>query len=228
MTPNCQFHADAQTMAVAAAALIERRIREVLRRREDCVLAVAGGTTPLPTYRRLIESDIDWACVHLIQTDERMTPDPAQRYGTALASAFDLTDTADAARPRWHPIPHGNPFEVAGLYAEQIARLPRPDIVVLGLGADGHTAAIFEPDIPVCTQTVLATTRDDEDRVTLSQDHLHAIPTRILLATGSGKKAAVTQLLTPADSAARTSAALVLDENGYLFADFAAQPAALA
>lgn len=100
-----------------------------------------------------------------------------------------------------------------------------PDIAVLGLGTDGHTASIFDHARPegVC-QRVIATTYHGQQRVSLGLAYLRAVPTRILLATGTSKSAALAAILNPAPGAAPVSAAVVLGQDGYVLADAAAHP----
>ncbi|MFD3595960.1 6-phosphogluconolactonase [Nocardia sp. NPDC058640] len=214
-------------LASAAADLIATHVHSAISARGECLIAVAGGTTPVSTYRELTRRDIDWAKVVFVQTDERVTPQLADRSDGLIESALGLTDPGH--RATWHPIPvSGDGRETAAAYDEQLSLLRAegvPDIAVLGLGTDGHTASIFDHTLREDPyQRVVATTYHGEQRVSLGLNYLQAVPTRILLATGGSKRAALAQILTPATGAAVTSAAVVLGQDGYILADAAAHP----
>ncbi|GAD87068.1 MULTISPECIES: 6-phosphogluconolactonase [Nocardia] len=214
-------------LASAAADLIATQIHSAIEKTGECLIAVAGGTTPVATYRELAARDIDWARVVFVQTDERMTPEPTDRSAKPIETALGLTDPGH--RATWYPIRAScTGHTTAAAYDEQLARLRAeggPDIAVLGLGTDGHTASIFDHARPegVC-QRVIATTYHGQQRVSLGLAYLRAVPTRILLATGTSKSAALAAILNPAPGAAPVSAAVVLGQDGYVLADAAAHP----
>lgn len=227
MPLTCTVHATPADLASAAADLIATHINSAIDASGECLIAVAGGTTPVSTYRELSRRDIDWAKVIFVQTDERVTPQPYDRSAGSIEAALDLSEPGH--RATWCPIRvSGDSQETAAVYDDQLSRLRAegvPDIVVLGLGTDGHTASIFDHALyEAPLQRVVATAYQREPRVSLGLNYLRAVPTRILLATGSGKSAAVAKILTPAIGAAPVPAAVVLGEDGYVLADAAAHP----
>ncbi|MFC9871734.1 6-phosphogluconolactonase [Nocardia salmonicida] len=227
MPLTCAVHETAADLASAAADLIATHINSVIDVSGECLIAVAGGTTPVLTYRELRRLDIDWAKVVFVQTDERVTPQPADRSAGSIETALGMSEPGN--RATWCPIRgSGDSQETAVAYDDQLSRLRAegvPDIAVLGLGTDGHTASIFHHTLyEAPLQRVVATTYQGEPRVSLGLNYLRAVPTRILLATGSGKSAALAKILTPAIDAAPVPAAVVLGEDGYVLADAAAHP----
>lgn len=220
-------HATPNDLASTAADLIATHINSAIDASGECLIAVAGGTTPVSTYRELSRRDIDWAKVIFVQTDERVTPQPNDRSAESIEAALDLSEPG--YRATWCPIRvSGDSQQTAAAYDEQLSRLRAegvPDIAVLGLGTDGHTASIFDHTLYEAPhQRVIATTFQREPRVSLGLNYLRAVPTRILLATGSGKSVALAKVITPAIGAAPVSAAVVLGEDGYVLADAAAHP----
>lgn len=201
--------------AAAVAQETARRISAAARRaiaargRFDCVLA--GGRTPLAAYAQLIEQPEDWARWHLFLGDERcLAPEDAERNSRAIALA--LTDRV--------PIPHANLHWIpAELGAEQAASrydaLIRPllpfDLILLGMGEDGHTASLF-PGHPVPTDVGVAPVhgapKPPPDRVTLTPMTLAAAAERLILVTGAGKRQALSAWRSGADLPVARVAAL--------------------
>lgn len=227
MPLTCIVRRTPAELASAAADLIATHIHSAIEKTGECLIAVAGGTTPVATYRELATCDIDWARVVVVQTDERVTPEPTDRSARAIETALGLIDSG--RRGSWHPIRTScTGHTTAAAYDEQLSRLRAkggPDIAVLGLGTDGHTASIFDHTRPegMC-QRVIATTYHGQQRVSLGLAYLRAVPTRILLATGTSKSEALAAILNPVPGAAPASAAVVLGQDGYVLADAAAHP----
>ena len=105
-------------------------------------LAVSGGTTPVQFFRELSAADIDWAKVCVTLADERFVPPDSARSNQRLVTLELLQNKA--ARARFLPLYNDEDIEAsvaqsAGLLA---GHLPL-DVIVLGMGADGHTASLF-------------------------------------------------------------------------------------
>ena len=113
--------------------------------REWFSLGLAGGTTPLATYGLLRERAIDWSRVNAWLSDERWVPPDHERSNGRMA-AESLLDHVDASfhRPRW-----AEDMTAADSAADYEARLRsifeggRSDLIILGMGDDGHTASLF-------------------------------------------------------------------------------------
>ncbi len=133
---------DAAEMAAAVAGDIGFIIESAIEARGAAVIALAGGTTPIPIYEKLSSAKLEWKRVTIIPGDERIVPlgDPLSNV-TVLAKYF-LPKGA-----RVMPIvPNAIPdYKAAGRSADALMRdLHWPlDLCLLGVGSDGHTASIF-------------------------------------------------------------------------------------
>jgi 6-phosphogluconolactonase len=156
-------------------------------------LVLAGGTTPERCYELLAEMEVDWGKVSILFGDERCVPPdhPDSNYRIAREKLLDKVSPATVHRM---PAELG-PDEGAKEYAKTIAKLVPLDLVILGVGEDGHTASLF-PNHPILKATGLVagiknSPKPPSERVTLTLETIQAAKQVIVLATGKGKADAV-------------------------------------
>ncbi len=127
-------------LAEISAAAIAKWLRKADK---PTSLALAGGGTPGTTYSRLRDESVPWEEVHVWMGDERWVP-PNHPDRNGLMARRVLLDHVPA---RFHPVPWGDdPREAALEYEDEISGFVvegRPEVVILGLGEDGHTASLF-------------------------------------------------------------------------------------
>jgi 6-phosphogluconolactonase len=202
--------ADPEALADAAAALVAEQASGSITARGRFVLALAGGSTPRATYQRLAKRrDIDWARVHVVWGDERCVPPNAEasNYRMAREALLDHVPipAAHVHRIRGEASPEA---EAARYDAELRALLPDGaiDLVLLGLGADGHTASLFpdEPAVVAGSNLVRAVSFADarRTRITLTDTLLTLARLVVFLVAGADKAPIVAAVL--GDSAAAT------------------------
>lgn len=189
------IHLDSPEQLVdRAARSLEAEIFRVTSAKGSCSLGLAGGSTPLPVYQQLAMSDrIDWSLVTVLPIDERFVPPehPDSNQGTimtALGAArtqpntlfADTTLQLDECLLQWRM--QLRPFlQRSGL-----------DVVVLGMGTDGHTASLFPP-LPADAFSellVIPTTTDTHavsQRLSMTLPILQSARFRLLLLSGADK-----------------------------------------
>ena len=143
MTYEFKEYPDREMLAMDLANQIAGELRAALSHQERAALAVPGGTSPGPVFDALCAADLDWARVDVMLTDERWVPESSERSNTRLLRERLLTNRASAARLLPLYAEADTPEErLAGL-ADDIAPALPLAVVLLGMGADMHTASIF-------------------------------------------------------------------------------------
>jgi 6-phosphogluconolactonase len=177
-----------EQVAAAAAAGIAEALRSGSR-----TLVLAGGTTPRMCYELLARLDVRWGRVTVLFGDERCVPadHPDSNYRMAREALLD-----QAAPATVHRIPGElGPDDGAAAYEPIVAGLQPLDIVVLGIGEDGHTASLFPGDAALNSNGWVVGVRNSPkpppERVSLTLPALRGARRVIILATGAGKAQAV-------------------------------------
>lgn len=134
---------DREMLAIDLANQLAGELRSALTQRERVAFAVPGGTSPGPVFDDLCGVDLDWARVDVLLTDERWVPEDHPRSNTALLRRRLLVDRA--AKAGYLPLYADAPEPDAALAALAMPiekELPLA-VVLLGMGADLHTASLF-------------------------------------------------------------------------------------
>ena len=189
---------DAEMMMMELADTLVGEIKTALLMHDRVSLAVPGGTTPGPIFDSLCGVDLDWANVHVMLTDERWVPESSERSNTRLLRERLLTNHASAAT--YIPLyadaetPEEKLPELAAVVKDELPI----SVMLLGMGADMHTASIF----PGADQLDLALHGDDllvamrapgapEPRITLSAKVLKSAMNRHIVIVGGEKRDAL-------------------------------------
>lgn len=184
--------ADPEQVALRAAELVAAEIAARPRTR----LVLAGGTTPRRCYELLRERRIEWGRATVLFGDERCLPPEDPESNFRLADDALLRHVAPASV---HRIPAElGPDEAALLYEPVVAE-GALDLVLLGIGQDGHTASLFPGSAALEATSLVAPVRGapkpPPQRVTLTLRALRSAHRVVILATGADKADAVRRAL---------------------------------
>lgn len=177
----------ASFVQVANQALAERR---------RFLISLSGGTTPMKLYERLATENLDWTHVHFFWGDERCVPvdDASNNYGQVKKVLLDKIHATNIYRINTDLSPASAATHYANtlkFFAEPPLDFPRFDLVLLGLGEDGHTASLF-PNSPIdVDEPVISVTANYQDRpanrITLTQKVFNEAREIWFLVTGKNK-----------------------------------------
>lgn len=140
---------DAEAVADRAAEWLADRLAGLIEANGFAVLAISGGRSPWPMFRRLVSNEsIAWKDVHIVQVDERVAPaGDVDRNWTIASGVFGSVVPQHNLHPM--PVEDESLDLAAGLYSDLLGSLTDGSgigIVHLGLGTDGHTASLFPGD----------------------------------------------------------------------------------
>ena len=192
-------HPDFDALCDALAPKIAEVVRVGTSENGVASLALAGGSTPFPLYRRFAEQELDWSCVTLVPGDERwVAPDDKASNLRAIRAAFA------GVSPRFGSLVPDQPGAEPSLDVARatLAETPQPfDVCVLGMGSDGHFASLFPgaPELrtalaPACDEPLVFVTPDPmpEDapysRVSLTLSAIMASRYPVLVLRGERKR----------------------------------------
>lgn len=218
---------DPAALAEGAAREVASVAQETVARRGACTVALAGGSTPRELYETLsaepYSSAVDWSRIRICWGDERcVAPDHrASNYRMALESLLSRVPIPEEAIHRIRG--ELQPARAASEYEALLRRvtgeaLPRLDLVLLGMGTDGHTASLF-PDTPNLLEEqrlVVATLAPAEPRyrVSLTLRAFNAARVVLILVQGREKAATLRQVSEARQGESRLPAAHIRPEHG--------------
>ena len=198
MKPTVRIFKDADELSRAAAELFVTLAVQAIRERGRFLVALSGGSTPMALYRLLAREPIDWTRIHVFWGDERLVlPEDAENsYGQAREALLKHipipTENIHRVASELDPVAAARDYaSILREFAAPPLDWPRFDLVLLGLGEDGHTASLF-PGSPVdATEPVIAVTANYQGRparrVTLTPPVFNAARQVIFLVTGANK-----------------------------------------
>lgn len=199
--------ADRAGLAHALAAAVADRLAQAAEARGAATLAVSGGTTPTRFFETLSAMNLDWSNVTVLPVDERFVPESSERSNARLIKQKLLQGSAATAR--FVPLfaPDLDADAAARAADDHVGRLGLPlDVVVLGMGNDGHTASFFPDAVELEAllaprmKPIVASVHSDsagEQRLTLTLPPIASAQFIALHIEGEEKAATLAKALAP-------------------------------
>ncbi len=204
--PNVRVYEDPRDLAKAVAESFVEQARKAIEDTERFAVALAGGSTPKRAYEVLAKEygepgDLDWSKVHAFFGDERTVPPDHADSNYRMAHDALLSHVPVGSVHRMHG--ELDPPEAAALYEEELESFfggtPRFDLVLLGIGEDGHTASLFPgtPALEVSDRWAIENPvrKMDTVRLTLTVPTINAAKSAVFLVAGEGKADALKEIL---------------------------------
>ena len=189
---DTQLLNNAESVANKACELIAEAAKEAINQRKIFRLVLAGGSTPQRTYELLAATKQEWGAWEIFWGDERCLPISHPGRNSRMANQCWLHHVSIPAK-QIYPIAAELGAELAaGEYAKMIVEKLPFDLVLLGMGEDGHTAALF-PGGSCENSTVVAVLdapKPPSERVSLNFQTLRACRQQLVLVTGAEKASA--------------------------------------
>jgi 6-phosphogluconolactonase len=208
MEPQVEILTDKAAIVARSLSLILERLQQAIAERGQFTIALAGGSTPKPLYEAIATQDLPWDKIHVFWGDERYVPPdhPDSNEGMARQAWLDRVPIPAA---NLHPMPTGAPdpaiaaqqhdAELRAFFNTYGDDIPALDVILLGMGDDGHTASLFPQTeaLQVCDRLVTVGHKAGESRLTFTIPLINQARCVIFLVSGASKQAALTQIFAP-------------------------------
>jgi 6-phosphogluconolactonase len=207
LQPQWQRFDNATAQADALAAMIVTGLRAATAAGREASIVVPGGRSPAPLFERLAMAALPWQRVHVTLSDERWVPASDAASNESLVRRLLLQHAAVAAQ--FTGLRNSAAQAQSGLAGcwQSLQQLPRPfDVVVLGMGEDGHFASLFpgnENLLPALDAAqapgavAMQAPLEPRDRISLNLAALLDSRRILLLISGATKAAIIEQALQP-------------------------------
>jgi 6-phosphogluconolactonase len=205
MKPEIEILPNKEALIARSLDLIVEKLQAAIQSRGEATIALSGGSTPKPLYEALAQQSLPWSQIHVFWGDERYVagdhPDSNQRM-----ARHAWLDQIDIPAHNLYPMPTeaGDPQIDAQTYENELARFfrvaagefPFFDVILLGLGDDGHTASLFPhtPALQVCDRLITVGNKDGQPRLTFTVPLINHGRCVIFLVAGASKQTALAEI----------------------------------
>lgn len=215
IVPQVHVFADKAALVAAAADQVIELIRAAIAARGRCTVALSGGSTPKPLYQAVAQADLPWDKIYVYWGDERYVPATHADSNAKMAREAWLDQVAIPAENIFTvPTDTDSPETTADRYQQTLIDsfqaasaddIPQFDLILLGMGDDGHTASLFPHTLALNEfyRWVTVGNKDGQPRITFTAPFINQARHVIFVVAGANKQAALSQVFAPeADSAA--------------------------
>ncbi len=200
---NVEVLGDVSALVARAQVIVCAELQSAIAQRNQFTLALSGGSTPKPLYESLSQQPLTWDKVHVFWGDERYVPPDHPDSNEGMARRAWL-DHISIPTDHIHGIPTqtADPAESARLYEQHLysffgdKEIPALDLILLGLGDDGHTASLFPQTevLNVCDHLIGVGYRGTDPRITFTIALINRARCVLFLVAGQNKRPALKEI----------------------------------
>lgn len=227
MERKVEILSNKEALIARSLDLIVEKLQQAVQARGEATIALSGGSTPKPLYEALAQQPLPWSQIHVFWGDERYVPSDHPDSNQRMARHAWL-DQVDIPAQNLYPMPTraGDAKVDAQSYENKLAKFfrvaagdfPAFDVILLGLGDDGHTASLFPqtPALQVCDRLITVGEKDGQPRLTFTVPLINHGRCVIFLVAGASKKPALAEIFAET-SDPQTYPARFIHPQGELF-----------
>lgn len=205
MSRNVEILADKAALIQRSLDIIVERIKTAIAERGICTIALSGGSTPKPLYEAIATQDLPWDKLHVFWGDERYVPADHPDSNELMARTAWLDQVAIPAG-NIHSVPttEADPADAAAQHNKELQAFfgveagvfPAFDIILLGMGDDGHTASLFPHTeaLGVGDRLVTVGNKGDNFRITFTAPFINHARCVLFMVAGENKRPALAQI----------------------------------
>lgn len=230
MTPSVTAYPALQELHAAAADAFCDLVNQAVGERNRCSIVLSGGSTPRVLYEMLAQRDLPWDRIHWFWGDERNVPHNDEQSNYLMVRRA-LLDHVPIPSENVHPVPINvsDPASAASEYEATIVEqfgggeFPDWDLVLLGMGDDGHTASLF-PHTAALKETDRRFVENwvekfESFRYTLTAPAINSGRQIWFLVSGAGKREALTSVLSRTETPEEYPSQLILPTRWFVTED---------
>lgn len=208
MSKHVEVLPDLTALIDRSLALVVETLRSAIAERGKATIALSGGSTPKPLYAALAQQDLPWEQVHVFWGDERYVPPDHPDSNEGMARSVWLDRVAIPAN-NIHPMPTqaADPQEAADQHDHELQQFfqtapgtfPCFDVILLGMGDDGHTASLFPHTaaLKVDDRLVTVGNKDGQPRLTFTVPLINQARCVLFIVAGVNKQPSLAAIFAP-------------------------------
>jgi len=207
--------------------IVLSRLQAAIEARDQFTIALAGGSTPKPLYEALSGESLPWSKIHIFWGDERYVP-ATDKDSNQLMARQTWLDKIDIPASNIHPMntDGGDPVKDAHEHESELQQFfqtkpgtnPAFDLILLGMGDDGHTASLFPHTdaLQVRDRLITVGNKDGQPRLTFSVPLINQARCVMFMVAGENKRPALKEVFSSSGDAQNYPSRLIKPE-GELF-----------
>lgn len=205
MNKQIKILPDKTALISASHQLITEKILKTISENDLCTIALAGGSTPKPIYELIAKENLPWDKIHIFWGDERYVDSNHPDSNEKMAREAWLNQV-DIPAGNIHPMPtnsnnpaldaHKYEQELLAFFDLKLGEIPHFDLILLGIGDDGHTASLFPHTdaLKVHDHLITVGNKDNSIRLTFTIPLINGANCVMFIASGENKQTALTAI----------------------------------